>query len=199
MTRWTFDVIDPATSHALKAPPEDLAFVALDASNTRGGRDAIAIVDTRNGSPSFGRQVGQVEFPDAGNEVRRFGWSSPRSPSTSLRDNPRYLVVPGTQSSRIHIVDTWPDPRRPQLVKVIDKGEIARKTGYASPHTVRARAHGIFINALGGPDGDGPGGIFTLDPTSFEVQGAWESERGPQRLAHDFYWHLDEEVMITSE
>jgi selenium-binding protein 1 len=55
------------------------------------------------------------------------------------------------------------------------------------------------MNALGSPSGDGPGGIFTLDPETFEVRGAWEVDRGPQRLAYDFWWHLGHDTMITSE
>ena len=32
----------------------------------------------------------------------------------------RYLVVPGIHSSRIHILDTKPDPRQPRIVRVIE-------------------------------------------------------------------------------
>lgn len=48
----------------------------------------------------------------------------------------RYLVMPGINSSRIHIVDTKPDPRKPQIVKVIEPETLAGRTGYASPHTI---------------------------------------------------------------
>ena len=58
---------------------------------------------------------------------------------------------------------------------------------------------GIYLNALGAPDGDGPGGIFMLDHETFEVKGRWEQDRGPQYLAYDFFWHLGHDTMITSE
>jgi selenium-binding protein 1 len=32
-----------------------------------------------------------------------------------------------------------------------------------------------------------------------EVRGRWEIDRGPQRLAYDFAWHLGDDTMITSE
>ena len=32
----------------------------------------------------------------------------------------RYLIVPGLRSSRIHVLDTKPDPQRPTIVKVIE-------------------------------------------------------------------------------
>jgi selenium-binding protein 1 len=55
------------------------------------------------------------------------------------------------------------------------------------------------MNAIGNKDGDGPGGIFVLDPETFEIKGAWERDRGPQYLAYDFWWHLGHDTMITSE
>jgi selenium-binding protein 1 len=111
----------------------------------------------------------------------------------------RYLVVPGTHSSRIHVVDTKPDPRNPQLVKVIEGEEVMQKTGYAAPHTVHCGPDAIYMNALGATDGNGPGGIFMLDHETFELKGAWEQDRGPQYLAYDFWWHLGHDTMITSE
>jgi selenium-binding protein 1 len=41
--------------------------------------------------------------------------------------------------------------------------------------------------------------VFLLDPESFDVLGKWELDRGPQELAYDFWWHLGQDVMITSE
>jgi methanethiol oxidase len=56
-------------------------------------------------------------------------------------------------------------------VKVIEGEEVMAKTGYAAPHTVHCGPDGIYMNALGAPDGDGPGGIFMLDHETFEVKG----------------------------
>ena len=38
-----------------------------------------------------------------------------------------------------------------------------------------------------------------LDHEDMSVKGRWEQERGPQYLAYDFWWHLGQDVMITSE
>ena len=111
----------------------------------------------------------------------------------------RYLIVPGIGSSRIHILDTKPDPKQPKIVKVIEPEEFIRKTGYTSPHTIHCGPDGIYGSALGRPDGDGPGGIFLMDPDTFELKGQWEKDRGPQQLAYDFWWHLGHDTMITSE
>ena len=54
------------------------------------------------------------------------------------------------------------------------------------------------MTALGAPDGNGPGGTFTLDPETFDVRGRWELDRGPQELAYDMWWHLGLDTMVTS-
>src|SRR5688572_32930438 len=193
----------PSPRMAIEAPTETLAYVALLSSGEHGQKDALGVVDTDPHSPTYGTLVGRLDLPTAGNELHHFGWNACSSHLVAYAPNPhmerRYLVLPGTHSSRIHIVDTFPDPASPKLVKVIEGEEVMRKTGYAAPHTVHCGPDGIYLNALGAPDGDGPGGIFMLDHETFEVRGAWERERGPQQLAYDFWWHLGHEVMITSE
>jgi methanethiol oxidase len=193
----------PSPKLAMEAPPERLAYVALLAGGRNGGRDAIGVVDTDPESRSFGRLVGLTEFPHGDNELHHFGWNACSSHLCPYAANAhverRYLVVPGTHSSRIHILDTKADPRQPVLVKVIEGDEVMAKTGYAAPHTVHCGPDGIYMNALGAPGGDGPGGIFTLDHETFEVKGRWEHDRGPQYLSYDFFWHLGHDTMITSE
>ena len=193
----------PSPKLAMEAPAERLAYVALLAGGRNGGRDAIGVVDTDPESRSFGRLVGLTEFPQGDNELHHFGWNACSSHLCPYAANAhverRYLVVPGTHSSRIHILDTKANPRQPVLAKVIEGAEVMAKTGYAAPHTVHCGPDGIYMNALGAPGGDGPGGIFMLDHETFEVKGRWEHDRGPQYLAYDFFWHLGHDTMITSE
>ena len=204
MGRWRPDPTFYASpTLAADAPAEQLAYVAMIAAGGNGKRDAIGVVDVDPGSPSYGRLVGQTDLPTGDNELHHFGWNAcsshlcPYAPHAHVER--RYLVVPGTGSSRIHILDTQPDPRNPELVKLIEAREIAAKTGYAAPHTVHCGPDGVYVNALGGADGNGPGGIFVLDHDSFDVKGAWEHDRGPQHLAYDFWWHLGFDTMISSE
>jgi methanethiol oxidase len=193
----------PSAALASEAPRERLAYVALLAPEGNGHTDGLGVIDTDPESPEYGQLVNKLDFPNGGNELHHFGWNACSSHLCGYAPNPhmerRYLVVPGTHSSRIHVVDTKPDPRRPRLVKVIEGDEVMRKTGYAAPHTVHCGPDAIYLNALGSPDGNGPGGIFMLDHDTFELKGAWEKERGPQRLAYDFWWHLGQDTMITSE
>ena len=111
----------------------------------------------------------------------------------------RYLVVPGLRSSRVYVLDTKDDPRNPKIVKTLEPEEVAKKTGYSRVHTVHCGPDGIYVNALGNPGGDGPGGIFLLDHDTFELKGSWESDRGSQELAYDFWWHLGYDRVVSSE
>jgi selenium-binding protein 1 len=192
----------PSAKQAAEAPPEELAYLAMLSPN--GSRaDAIGVVDVKPGSKSYGRVVGQFEMPNRGDELHHFGWNACSASLCPWAPHPhverRYLIVPGINSSRIHILDTKANARKPELVKVIEPETLAKKTNYASPHTVHCGPDGIYISALGAPDGDGPGGIFILDHDSFEPKGIWEKDRGPQRLGYDFAWHLGHDTTISSE
>jgi methanethiol oxidase len=72
----------------------------------------------------------------------------------------RYLIALGLRSSRIHMIDTKPHPRRLEIVKTIEPNEVLQRTGYSRPHTVHCGPEGIYISALSVPDGGGPGGIL---------------------------------------
>ena len=189
---------------AMAAAPEKLAYVSL--LNPKEGpeyTDSLALIDVDPQSHSYGQQMSEVKMPTTGDELHHFGWNAcssclcPYSPHPHMER--RYLVVPGLRSSRIHIIDAKSDPRAPKLVKVIEPDEVLKKTGYSRPHTSHCGPDGIYINALGSPSGQGPGGIFVMDPETFEIKGPWEQDRGPQYLAYDFWWHLGHDTMITSE
>jgi len=187
---------------AMKAAPEKLAYVAAF-DPTRQKPDAIAVVDVEPGSANYAQIVGSVAMPSTGDELHHFGWNAcssclcPNAPHPHVER--RYLVVPGLRSSRIHILDTKPDPRKPAIVKVIEPQELTEKTGYTRPHTVHCGPGGIYVTALGNAEGKAPGGIMVLDQESFEPLGRWEVERGPQQLGYDGWWHLGYDTMVTSE
>ena len=142
----------PSPAMAMQAPAETLAYVTL-LNPDPAGRDAMAVLDVDARSPGYGAQIARVDMPGVGDELHHFGWNAcssclcPYSPHPHMQR--RYLVVPGLRSSRIHILDTEPDPRRPRLVKVIERDELLRKTGYTRPHTSHCGPDGIYVNALG--------------------------------------------------
>ena len=65
MARWMPDpTFYPTATEAMRAPAEDLAYVAL--LGTDGvTRDALGVVDTDPASRSYGELVGQLDFPNA--------------------------------------------------------------------------------------------------------------------------------------
>jgi len=191
----------PSPAMAMKAPPEAIAYVAV--LNPDGGPDLLTTIDVNASSTAYGDAIARIDMPKTGDELHHFGWNACSSCLCPYAPHPhmerRYLIVPGLRSSRIHIFDTKGDPATPRLVKVIEPEEVAARTGYSRPHTTHCGPDGIYMNALGAPDGNGPGGIFVIDPQTFDVRGPREKERGPQYLAYDFWWHLGFDTMITSE
>jgi selenium-binding protein 1 len=203
MPRWKPDPTFYASPrHAIEAPAEKLAYLAV-LDPTRKTPDAMGVVDVDPASRSYGQMVGQTPMPSPGDELHHFGWNACSSHlcpwAADAHVERRYLIVPGISTSRIAIMDTKPDPRRPEIVKVIEGDTVAAKTGYAAPHTVHCGPDGVYLNALGAPDGNGPGGIFRMDHESFDLKGAWEADRGEQFLAYDFSWHMGYDTIVTSE
>jgi len=204
MSTWIPDrTFYPNPRMAMEAPTETLAYIAILNPDRKDRPDAIAVLDVDPNSTSYGSLVGRVDLPNIGDELHHFGWNACSAALCPSMPHPhmerRYLLVPGLRSSRMYIIDTKPDPRCPHIVKTIEPDELHKKSGYSRPHTIHCGPDAIYVSALGSPDGDGPGGIFVMDHVNFAVKGAWEAERGPQRLAYDFWWHLGYDTMITSE
>src|SRR5438477_6319504 len=203
MTLWKPDpTFYPSPRMAINAPPETLAYVAVVNPKKNGRPDALGVVDVERTSSGYGHLVGQLDMLNPGDELHHFGWNACSSCLCPYAPHPhmerRYLIVPGIASSRIHILDTKPDPKNPRVVKVIEPEVLAERTGYAAPHTVHCGPDGVYVSALGAPGGDGPGGTLVMDPETFEIKGKWEIDRGPQQLAYDVWWHLGLDTMVTS-
>ncbi|HEY4008248.1 MAG TPA: selenium-binding protein SBP56-related protein [Pseudonocardia sp.] len=193
-------------AEAAEAPAEKLAYiVAFDRAAEKP--DALTVLDVDPESSSYGKIVGWSDLSTTGDELHHFGWNA--CSSALLHEGHdhgdgglqrRYLLLPGLRSSTIHVYDTQPDPTSPKLVKTISAEELASKAGYSRPHTLHCGPDGIFLSCLGGANGaDGPGGIALLDHNTFDVLRAWETDRGPQYLAYDAWWHLTQNTVITSE
>src|ERR1700751_4726982 len=202
--RWTVDpTFYPTARLAMEAPPERYAYVAGLAPDQKSRSDALYVVDVDPSSPQYGQILSRTDLPDIGDELHHFGWNACSAALCPYAPHPhverRYLIVPGLRSSRIHVLDTKPDPENRKSVKVIEPEAVHERTGYSRPHTVHCGPDGIYLSALGSPTGDGPGGIFALDHDSFEPLGRWEVERGPQQFGYDFARHLGYDIAITSE
>ena len=151
--------------------------------------------------------VGWTDVPGRGDELHHFGWNAC---SSALKHEGhdmdglarRYLLVPGLRSSNIYVLDTGPDPRSAASWS----RRSTRKSCPTRPAT-RARTPctaaptGCSSPASAAPEGDddGPGGIALLDHETFDVLRAWETDRGPQHFHYDAWWHLNQNVLISSE
>jgi selenium-binding protein 1 len=195
----------PSPASAMEGPPEELAYVVTLNTAPDGDRrpDALTVVDLKEGSPTHGTVVGRLEMPNVGDELHHFGWNACSSALCPWAPHPhverRYLVVGGVRSSRVHVIDVKDDAVTPKLARVIEPEEIFRRTGYSRPHTVHCGPDGLYVSALGNPEGDAPGGVFLLDHESFDPLGRWEIDRGPQELAYDVWWNIGYDALVTSE
>ena len=132
--RWKTDpTFYPTARLAMESPAERYAYVAALAPSNKSPSDALLVVDVDASSGSYGKVVGQLDLPNSGDELHHFGWNAcstalcPYAPHPHLER--RYLVVPGLRSSRIHIVDTKPDPTKLEIVKIIEPEEVFARTG----------------------------------------------------------------------
>ncbi|HEY2636461.1 MAG TPA: selenium-binding protein SBP56-related protein [Solirubrobacteraceae bacterium] len=214
MATWTPDpTFYPSPGAAVAGPAEELAYVVTlnEAGNygaapeTRGDAkpDALVVVDLKPESSTYGQVIGRLDMPNVGDELHHFGWNACSSALCPWAPHPhverRYLLVPGLRSSRMYVVDVKDDPESPKIVKTIQADQLATRTGYSRPHTSHCGPDGIYVSALGAPDGDGPGGVYILDHDSLDPKGRWEIDRGPQELAYDVWWNIGYDTLLTSE
>lgn len=205
MAQWKPDpTFYPSPQMAMAAPRERYGYVATLSNGKDGKPDGISVVDLDPQSETYQQVLNTLVFPYVGDELHHFGWNAcssalcPSTPHPHLER--RYLIIPGLRSSRIYIVDTKPNPVDPRIVKIIEPEEVMKKSGYSRAHTVHCGPDAIYISAMGSANGhNGPGGVFMLDHYSFDVIGPWEKDRGDQELAYDFWWHLTQDVMVSSE
>src|SRR5436305_12075364 len=76
LMRWQPDpTFYPSPKMAMEAPAEKLAYVALLNPTLKNGTDAMGVVDVDVGSKAYGKMVGRVDMPHAGDELHHFGWN----------------------------------------------------------------------------------------------------------------------------
>src|SRR5829696_1564337 len=184
----------PSPRTAMQAPPEKLAYTVVLNTDGNGRPDALAVLDVDPNSSTYTQVVGRVDMPNTGDEMHHFGWNACSSALCPYAPHPhverRYLVVPGSRSSRIHIIDTKPDPTQPKIVKVIEPEELHERTGYSRPHTFHCGPDAIYVSALGAPNGNGPGASssWTTTPSSLWGAGRWTAALNASRTTSDGTW-----------
>jgi len=189
----------PSPAAAMISPRETFAFVpAIYTGTGQIKPDYMATVDVDPDSKTYSQVVGRLPAHFPGDELHHFGWNACSSCHGEEGKSRRYLVVPGLVSGRIYIIDAA-DPRTLKTHKVVDPGEIARKTGLTTPHTVHCLADGtIMISMLGDVLRQGPGGFLLLDD-KFNIKGRWENDLKGMKFNYDFWYQPQLNVMVSSE
>src|SRR4029453_16197012 len=111
MAQWRPDpTFYPSPRMAMRAPGEQIAYVAAINPTGKGEPDALLTIDVNPSSAEFGKEVARLAMPNAGDELHHFGWNACSSCLCPYAPHPhvggRYLFLPGLRSSRIHIIDT---------------------------------------------------------------------------------------------
>ncbi len=185
---------------AQQAPREEIVYVA--ALHTGTGFDApdyLGVVDVNPASDQYGTIIHQTPMPGTGDELHHYGWQVCSSACHSNMER-KHMIVPGINSSRLHIVDVGSDPKHPAIVKVIDGEELKRKTGLSAPHTVHCMPGEIVVvSMLGNANGDAPGGFMVLDAKNFDILGRWGKDTNGMQFTYDFWYSPRQNAMVSSE
>ena len=183
MTRFTPDPSFYATAaQATAAPPERLAYVATIGVGNNGSTppDALGVLDLDPGSSSYGLIVSRLEMPNVGDELHHFGWNACSSALCPWMPHSHRAALP----RRAGLAVVAPVRGRHRGPDHAANRQDDRAGGDARKIRLQPRAHGalqadgIYVNALGSPDGDGRAG-FVLDHDTFQIKGAWSATAAP--------------------
>jgi len=184
---------------AMKAEPEKVLYsTALYVGTEIEAPDYLATIDVDPASPTYAQVIHRTTMPNVGDELHHFGWNACSSCHADAGKSRGFMIVPGTLSSRIHILDVS-DERAPTLYQVIEPEEVKAKTNLSAPHTVHCLADGnIMVSMLGDREGNGPGGFLLLDE-SFNIAGRWEQSTQGMDFNYDYWYQPRHNVMVCSE
>ena len=139
--------------------------------------DALTVVDLKPGSSTYGqigRPAGHAQRRRRAAPLRLERLLAPRCARgrRTRTSSAATCSCPGLRSSRIHVIDVKEDPVNPKLVKVIEADELHAQDRLLAARTPsHCGPDGLYVRALGAPDGGGPGGVFLLDHDDFDLLG----------------------------
>lgn len=147
--------------------------------------DAVTVVDADPESETFGQILYMAPTGSAANEAHHFGYTA----------DANRIFGGGLFSNKLFVYDLTKDPRRPELLRVVDLDS----TGYSGPHTLYAVPSGVMLAMLGTVDGGGPAGLVLVDDDGEFVE-AWPQagHEGTPRFMYDVGVKPEMNRMITS-
>lgn len=160
--------------------------------------DYLVTVDVDPNSPTYSQVIHRLYMPNTADELHHSGWNACSSCHGDPSKSRNRLILPCVNSSRIYVVDTGSNPRKPSLYTSIEPWEMIQKCGLTAPHTTHCLGSGdIMISCMGDKDGEGKGGFVLVDGTSFVIKKNWE--RQPVEYGYDFWYQPYHNVMISTE
>ena len=158
---------------------EKLLYVA---SVNVGGNDPdfVAVVGVDPNDPStYGKIIHRVDMLNIGDELHHFGYNHDKT----------YLMVPGLFSGRLYIVDVL-NPERPVMKSVNE--DLAKKSGYTTPHTVIGLENGNNLLTMIGAASEtsAPGGLVEVNGVTGEFVGAFgpASDRNFEKIPPQYMY-----------
>lgn len=170
--------------------------------------DYIVTVDVDPNSQTYSKVIHRLPAAYLGDELHHTGWNACSSCYGDATRSRSRLIVPALGSSRIYVVDTATNPRKPKIDKVIEPWEL-HKVGCSTPHTTHCLGNGdIMISTMGddaGPNGghwngNAQGNFVLVDGKSFKVKGTWPAAgEDVAPFGYDFWYQPYHNVLIATE
>lgn len=164
--------------------------------------DYLSTVDVDPNSPTYSQVIHRTFTNTPGDELHHTGWNACSSchfveEGAKFIPKRNKLVMPAINSDRIYVVDVASNPRKPEIIKVVD-GDVLKKHNVTAPHTSHCLADGnVMISVLGDAEGNAKGD-FILFNKDFECVGTWT--KGKTALCgYDFWYQPKFDVMVASE
>ncbi|XP_022211607.2 methanethiol oxidase [Drosophila obscura] len=190
---------------AMKSGPREklLYTVTVQPNLDEPHGDYLSTIDVDPESPTYCQIIHRTFTNRKGDELHHSGWNACSScyyvdenaKSVPKRDK---LVLPALNSDFVYILDVVKDPRKPEIIKVID-GEVLKSHNVTGPHTTHCLANGnIMISVMGDAEGNAKGDFILFD-SDFNCIGTWTKGAKKALCGYDFWYQPYFDVMVASE
>ncbi|KAH8250008.1 hypothetical protein KR026_003564, partial [Drosophila bipectinata] len=165
--------------------------------------DYLSTVDVDPESPTYCQIVHRTFTNRKGDELHHSGWNACSScyivdEKADKIPKRNRLILPSLNSDFIYILDVVKDPRKPEIVKVID-GDVLKSHNVTGPHTTHCLANGnIMISVMGDAEGYAKGEFILFD-SDFNCIGTWTKGEKKALCGYDFWYQPYFDVMVSSE
>ncbi|XP_023301939.2 methanethiol oxidase [Lucilia cuprina] len=165
--------------------------------------DYLSTVDVDPESPTYCQVIHRTFTNRKGEEIHHTGWNACSSCYYLDKDAKRIpkrdkLIMPAVNSDNIYVMDVVTNPRKPEIIKVVD-GDVLKSHNVTAPHTTHCLADGnIMISTMGDAEGNAKGDFILFD-SEFNCLGTWIKGDKKPLCGYDFWYQPYFDVMVSSE